>query len=170
MLEGGPGQPYRGSGEIRGDRQSVGASSELLQRSGSSKAVQHHLEEILATMGENGERKIEWNFHQTPYTPQALVEKELGTGETPKVAWELRIRELEEEGWTTCYTDGSGLEIKAEGAYTQKCHLGFHEDKPDSEYLVTRATHYDGELSCIAQGLEELYCIVFATRTEPYEL
>ena len=44
-----------------------------------------------------------------------LREKELGTGETPKVIWELRIRqelrirhESEDEGWTTCYTDGSG--------------------------------------------------------------
>ena len=40
------------------------------------------------------------------------MEKELGTGETSKVTWELRIvrRELEDEGWTVCYTDGSGLD------------------------------------------------------------
>ena len=73
-------------------------------------------------MGENGERRINWDFDRMPRTPQALVEKELGTGETlrwygssycivlcllpvlnPKSydgVWELRIRrELEEEGW-----------------------------------------------------------------------
>ena len=56
-----------------------------------------------------------------------------------------------------CYTDGSGLEDKAAGAYIRKCHLGFHEDKAESEYLGTslRApTHYGGELSGIAQALE----------------
>ena len=49
--------------------------------------------------------------------------------------------------WTTCYTDVTGLEDKAAGAYTRKCHLGFHEDKAESEYLGTRVTHYDGELN-----------------------
>ena len=67
--------------------------------------------------------------------------------------WELRIRkELEVEGWTICYTDGSGLDDKASGAYTLKS--GLHEEKVGSEYLGTRATHYDGELSGIAQALE----------------
>ena len=99
------------------------------------------------------------------------MERELGTGETPRVAWELWIRrELEEEGWTTCYTDGSGLDDKAAGAYTRKCHLGFHEDKSDSKDLGTRATHYDGKLSGIAQGLEglrEVGMLVILTDSKP---
>ena len=37
----------------------------------------------------------------------------------------------------------------------RKCHLGFYEDKVGSEYLGIKATHYDGELSGIAQDLEE---------------
>ena len=60
---------------------------------------------------------------------------------------------MEEEGWATCYPDGSGLDGKAARAYTRKCHLGFHEDKSDSECLGTSATD-DGELSSIAQALE----------------
>ena len=55
-----------------------------------------------------------------------------------------------------CYTDGSGLNDKASGAYTRKCHVGFHEDKTGSEYLGIKATHYDGELSGIAQALKEV--------------
>ena len=115
------------------------------------------LEEILATMGENGERKIPWDFDREIHTPQALTEiEELGTGDTDKVVWDLRIRnELEEEGWTICYSDGSGLEDKAAGAYTRKSYLGFHKEKTGSEYLGTRATHYDGGLSGIAQALED---------------
>ena len=42
-------------------------------------------------MGESGERRINWNFGRMPGTPRVLVEKELGTRETPKVAWELRV-------------------------------------------------------------------------------
>ena len=106
------------------------------------------LEEILAAMGENGERRITWDFDRAPLTLNAITEKELGSGETLKVVWELRIRrELEEEGWTVCYTDGSGLDDKASGAYTRRCHLGIHEDRAGSEYLGIKATHYDGELS-----------------------
>ena len=83
-----------------------------------------------------------------PRTPRVLVENELGTGEIPKVAWELRIRrELEEEGWTTCYTDGSDFDDKAAGAYTQSCHLGLHDAESGSEFLGIKATHYDGELN-----------------------
>ena len=53
-------------------------------------------------------------------------------------SWELRIRrELEDEAWITSYTDGTGLEDKAGRAYTRECHLGFHEDKAESEYLGT---------------------------------
>ena len=60
------------------------------------------------------------------------------------MVWELRIRrELEEEGWTVCYTDGSGLDDKASRAYTRKCHLGLHEDSAGSEYLGIKATRED---------------------------
>ena len=69
------------------------------------------------------ERRIDWNFDRTPRTPRVLVESKLGTGETPGVVWELRIRrELEEKGWTACYTGGSGLDDKAAGTLTRKCH------------------------------------------------
>ena len=60
-------------------------------------------------MGENGEGEISWNFDRTMHAPRAIAEEEedLGTGETLKVVWGLRIRsELEEPGWTTSYTDG----------------------------------------------------------------
>ena len=33
--------------------------------------------------------------------------------------------------------------------------LGFHEDNAVSEFLGTKATHYDSELNGIAQALEE---------------
>ena len=88
-------------------------------------------------------------------TPRAITTLELGTKDTLKVIWDLRIRELEEEGWTTCYTDGSGLENKAAGAYTRSSHTGLHKERSGSEYLGTRATHHDGELTGIAQALEE---------------
>ena len=44
------------------------------------------LEEKLATMGENGERKISWDFDRETHIPQALTEMELGSGDTNKVA------------------------------------------------------------------------------------
>ena len=50
--------------------------------------------------------------------------------------------------------DGSGLDDKATGVYTWRCYLDFYEDKSGSEYLGSRTTHYDGELSGIAQALE----------------
>lgn len=43
---------------------------------------------------------------------------------------------------------------KAVEAYIRKCHLGFHENKSDPEYLGIKASHYDGELSGIGQTLE----------------
>ena len=49
----------------------------------------------------------------------------------------------------------SVLDDKASGAYIQKSYLGFHEKKTGSEYLGIKANHYDGELSGIAQALEE---------------
>ena len=102
------------------------------------------LEEILSSIGENGERKISWDFNRKTRAPQALTKiEELGTKDTDKVVWELRIqKELEEEGWTVCYSDGSGLDDKAAGAYTRKCFSGLHEKKTGSNYLGTRATHY----------------------------
>ena len=115
------------------------------------------LEAILGTMGENGGRRIDWNFDRMPRTPRAITEGEigLGTGETPNVVWELRIRrELEVEGWTTCYSDGSGLDDKASGAYMRNCHLGLHDAGSGSEFLGIKATHHDGELSGIAQALK----------------
>ena len=84
---------YRGAGRSWKDHSLAWAQVQ------DSTTIQHQLEEILAAMGENGERRIDWNFDPTPCTPPVIVESELGTGETPKVAWELRIRrELEEEG------------------------------------------------------------------------
>ena len=109
----------------------------------------------VAAMGENGEREIVWNFSRDTRTPRAISMLELGTKDTLKVVWDLRIRELEEEGWTTCYTDGSGLENKAAGSFTRSSHTGLHGERTGSKYLGTRATHYDGELDGIAQALEE---------------
>ena len=129
------------------------------------------LEEILATMGETGERKISWEFDQDIRAPQAISNIELGTKDTLKVVWELRIRnELEEEAWTTCYTNGSGLDDKASGAFTRNSHTRFHENTTGSRYLGTRATHYDGELSGIAQALEvsrEVSMLAVLTDSKP---
>ena len=106
-------------------------------------------------MGENGERGIPWDFNRDTQSPQAITMLELSTKDTLKVIWDLRIRELEEEGWTTCYTDGSGLENKASGAFTRPNYTGLHKERSGSKYLGTRATHFDGELNGIAQALEE---------------
>ena len=72
----------------------------------------------------------------------------------PKTVWELWIRrEIEDDGWTIYYIRWvrPAVEDKSAGAYTKKCQLGVHVG---SEYLRTRATHYDGELSGITQALE----------------
>ena len=113
------------------------------------------LEEILSATGENGEREIPWDFNRDTRNPRAITMLELGTKDTLKVVWDLRIRELEEEGWTVCYSDRSGLENKAAGAFTRSSHTGLHRDRAGSKYLGTRATHFDGELNGIAQALEE---------------
>ena len=113
------------------------------------------LEENLATIGENGEREISWNFNRETRTPHAITTLELDTKDTPKAVWDTRIRELEEEGWTTCYTDGSGLDNKGAGAFTRSSHTALHGDRSGSRYLGTRATHFDRELSGIVQALEE---------------
>ena len=75
-------------------------------------------------MGENGERKISWDFDRDTHAPQAITNIELGTKDILKVVW-VRNK-LEEEGWTTCYTDGSGLDDKALGAFTRYSHTGTH--------------------------------------------
>ena len=109
------------------------------------------LEEILASMGENGDRRVTWEFDQSLRALRALVEKELGTGDISRIIWELRIwRELEDEGWTDAIPTGRAWKTQRRGS----AHLGFHEDRTKSEYLGTRATNNDGKLSGIAQALE----------------
>ena len=111
------------------------------------------LEEILALTGENGEREIEWGKkvqnlqHRDP---------ELGTKGTPRIVWELRIRKLEEEeGWTTAFTDGSGLDNKAAGGFCSNPTRPAHQPNLSGErYLGIRATHIEGELEVIALALE----------------
>ena len=98
------------------------------------------LEEILTSMGENGEKEIEWDFHRGRQPARNIQSRELGTKDTPRIVWELRIRELEEEkGWTTAFTDGSGLDNMAAGSNCAN---------------PTKATHIDGELEGIALALE----------------
>ena len=43
--------------------------------------------------------------------------------------------------------------MEAAGGFICDTYLGFHEAKSESEYLGTRATHFDGELSGIARAL-----------------
>ena len=54
------------------------------------------LEEILASKGENGEGEIEWDFPRERDRINAVPSADLGT---PRIVWEMRIRELEEEVW-----------------------------------------------------------------------
>ena len=42
------------------------------------------------------------------------------------MVWEMRVRDLEEEGWTTAFTDGSGLNDKAVGGF---CSIPNRTDK-----------------------------------------
>ena len=58
----------------------------------------HHntcLEEILAATGENGERRIEWDFTRERKKTHTLQRGDLGTKDTLQVVWEMRVRELE---------------------------------------------------------------------------
>src|SRR5258706_6870555 len=112
-------------------------------------------------MGANGEREITWEFHRGRKLIHNLQHRdpELGTKDTPQLVWELRIRELEEEeGWTTVFPDGSGLDNKAAGAFcpnpTRPDKERNPEDLSGDKYLGTRATHIDGELEGIALALE----------------
>ena len=115
------------------------------------------LEEILAATGENGERKIEWDFPRERKKTHTLHRGDLGTKDTPQVVWEMRVRDLEEEGWTTAFTDGSGLNDKAAGGFCSNPNRTDKERQPElsgSKYLGTKATHFDGELEGIALALE----------------
>ena len=70
----------------------------------------------------------------------------------------MRVRELEEEGWTTAFTDGSGLNDKAAGRFCSNPSRLDKERQPDMEgsgYLGTKATNFDGELEGIALALEK---------------
>ena len=90
------------------------------------------LEEILASMGENGERAITWDFQRGRKQIRNLQHRdpELGTKDTPRIVWETRIRDLEEEeGWTIAFTDGSGLDDKAAGAFCSNLAT-----RPDKEH------------------------------------
>ena len=84
------------------------------------------LQENLAAIGENGKRRIPWNFNRDTRSPRAITTLEIDTKDTNKVVWDLHIRELEEEGWTTCYTDSSGLEDKVSGAFTRSNWANLH--------------------------------------------
>ena len=116
------------------------------------------LEEILAAMGENGERRIEWDFTRERKQLHTLYKGDLGTKDTLQVVWEMRIRDLEEEGWTTAFTDGSGLNHKAAGGFCSNPNRTDKERQPEtsgSKYLGTKSTHFDGELEGIALALEQ---------------
>ena len=113
------------------------------------------LEEILAATQENGERQIEWDFPREGKQIHSLYTGDLGTKDTLKVVWEMRIRNLEDEGWSTAFTDGSGLNLKAAGGF---CSNPNKTDKSTalsgSKYLGTKSTHFDGELEGIALAME----------------
>ena len=70
------------------------------------------------------------------------------------------LRDLEEdEGWTTAFTDGSGLDNKAAGGFCSNPNKPPRATDPTPDlwgksYLGTRATHIDGELEGIAIALE----------------
>ena len=106
------------------------------------------LEEILAATQENGERQIEWDFPRERKQLHTLYTGDLGTKDTLQAVWEMRIMDLEEEGWHTAYTDGSGLNLKAAGGFVSN-------PKSGNKYLGTKSTHFDGELEGIALALEK---------------
>ena len=114
------------------------------------------LEEILANMGENGERQITWDFTRERKQLHTLYTGNLGTKDTLQVVWEMRVRDLEEEGWTTAFTDGSGLNDKTAGGFCSNPNRTDKERQLEisgKRYLGTRATHFDGELEGIALAL-----------------
>ena len=61
------------------------------------------------------------------HTPYSLEIWASCNKDTPKVVWELWIRDLEGEGWNIAFSDGSGLDGKAAGGYYSRglpelCH------------------------------------------------
>ena len=54
-----------------------------------SKQFNTSLEGALASMGENGERKISWDFNQTPRAPQNLRETDRAQGASPRLCGSL---------------------------------------------------------------------------------
>ena len=70
--------------------------------------------------------------------------------------WEMRIRELD-EGWTTVFTDGSGLDDKAAGGFCANPNKLDKDRQPDQsgdQYLGIKATNFDGEIVGMALALE----------------
>ena len=67
------------------------------------------------------------------------------------------MRELEEEGWTTAFTDRSGLNDNAAGGFCANPNRLDKVGQPEiseGKYLGTKSTHFDGELEGIALALE----------------
>ena len=65
----------------------------------------------------------------------------------------MRVRELEEEGWTIAFTEGSGLKDKVAGGFCTNPNRVDTErqlEMTGNEYLGIRATHFNGELEGIA--------------------
>ena len=82
-----------------------------------------------------------------------LQKGDLGTKDTLQGVWEMRVRELEEEGWTTAFTDGSGLSDTAAGGLCSNPSRTDKERQPElsgSKYLGTKSAHFDGEREGIA--------------------
>ena len=147
---------------VRDTRETVGGRSwqdhSLTWAAVKGKHYNTCLEGILAAMGENGERQIMWNFSRERKQVNNLRIRDLGNKDTPQVVWEMRVRDLEEEGWTTAFTDGSGLKNKAAGGFCSNPNRTDKERQPEitgSGYLGTKATHFDGELEGIALALEK---------------
>ena len=60
------------------------------------------------------------------------------------------VRDLEEEGWTMTFTDGSGLGSKAAGIFCSNPNRLDKDRQPDrsgDQYLGIKVTHFDGELA-----------------------
>ena len=117
--------------------------------------ISHLVLSILASIGENGEKEIEWDFTRERRYLHTVQRGDLGTKDTLQVVWEMRVRELEEEGWTTTFTDGSGLIDKAAGRFCANPNRPDKDRQPGSKYLGTKSTHINGELEGIALVLEK---------------
>ena len=64
---------------------------------------------------------------------------------------------MEEEAWTTAFTDGSGLDNKAAGGFCanpNRLTKGPDPDQSGDQYLGIKATHFDGVLAGISLALE----------------